>query len=402
VKTKAAAITAITLSQVLAMTLWFSATATIPALAAEYGLTRAMASWLTGAVQAGFVVGTLISAVLGLADRLDERRFFAFCAVTAAAANLALIATGGDMAAMVALRFATGICMAGVYPVGMKLATSWAEGDMGLLVGTLVGALALGSATPHLIGAYGIQDWRSVIGATSLCALCAAVLIHFASPGPRRAPGRKFRPGLALTALRQPALRLANLGYLGHMWELYAMWAWLGVYLQASFAQHLGAADAAYWSRMATFATVGVCGAIGCLFGGLAADRIGRTALTMGAMALSGSCALAAGALFGAAPWAVFALCVVWGIAVIADSAQFSASIAELSSPDTVGTMLTVQTCAGFALTLVTIRLMPPLVESAGWGGAFAVLAIGPFLGVVAMARLRRRPEAVALAGGRR
>lgn len=180
------------------------------------------------------------------------------------------------------------------------------------------------------------------------------------------------------------------------------MWAWLGVFLDASYRLTLPEGDAAFWARTSTFAAMGLGGALGCLLGGLAADRWGRTLLTMAAMCVSGVCALTVGLLFGANPIVLFALCLVWGISVIADSAQFSASIAELSPPERIGTMLTVQTSAGFLLTLGTIHLMPHVVDAVGWRYAFAVLAVGPFLGVWAMARLRARPESVKLAGGRR
>ena len=388
--------------EVFALALWFSATAVIPALRAEFALGDFQASLFSSAVAVGFVTGTLISAVLGMADRIDPRRLFMIAALVAASSNTLVLAFPPGSAGVIATRFVTGVCMAGLYPVGMKIAATWAKGDTGLLVGLLVGALTLGSAAPHLFNAAGGIDWRFTLIVASVLAAGSGLLIAFVGLGPNVANAPRFNPRAALQAWTSKPLRLANLGYFGHMWELYAMWAWIGVFFHASFRSVIeDSSRAALTANFATFAVVGA-GAIGSLGPGLLADRLGRTTITMTAMAISGTCAAAIGLLFGGAPWALVGLAIVWGIAIVADSAQFSASVIELSEPKWVGTMLTVQTSVGFLITLVTIHLIPVFVIVLTWRWAFAPLAIGPALGILAMARLRAHPDAVRLAGGNR
>jgi len=399
---KAINLALIVAAQVLALALWFSGTAAGPAMAREFVvLASGFQALLTGAVQGGFVIGTLVSAALALADRFDPRRLFAAAALAGAAANAAILLLSPGTP-IIAARFATGMALAGVYPVGMKLAVGWANrGDAGLVVGLLVGGLTLGSALPHLANALGGLEWRVTLAAASLAAVTAAGLIGLTRLGPRHVSAARFQPGAALQLWQNRGTRLATLGYLGHMWELYAMWAWVGIYLTASFAAWRGRADAeAGQPALATFAVI-AAGAVGCVAAGLLADRFGRVRVTVGAMATSGVCCLLAGPAFGLHPALTTTLCLVWGVAVVADSAQFSASVAELSDPNLTGTMLTMQSCLGFALTLATIQLMPLLVRYAGWGSAFAVLAVGPVLGCAAMLRLGYSPMAARLAGGR-
>lgn len=398
---KWANIALLALAEVLAMSLWFSGSAVVPALRAEFALSDTAASLMASAVSLGFVAGTLASALLTLADRVRPQRLFLVSALVAATANATMLAVDPTSLAMPALRFVVGVCTAGIYPVGMLMASSWTTGDRGLLVGLLVGALTLGSASPHLIGLFGGIDWRFTIWASSALAAAAGLVILAFRPGRPFGKAPPFRPAQMLEAWTIKPLRLANLGYFGHMIELYAVWAWIGVFLAASLAANPGGETAGPLAKSLAFLMIG-SGAVGSILGGLFADRWGRTTLTMAAMATSGACCLLAGFLFAAPPLVLALFCVVWGIAIVADSAQFSASVIELSPPEYTGTMLTTQTSVGFMLTILTIHALPFLEATLGWQAAFAPLAIGPFLGVAAMARLRAHPEAAKLAGGRR
>lgn len=392
-------IAVILFAQVTAMAVWFASAAAASALARSAPLSGFESALLTSAVQAGFVCGTLASALTGLPDRFDPRRIFLISALGAAAASAALVLLPPTGLSILALRFLTGMALAGVYPVGMRLAATWANGDLGLLIGLLVGALTLGSASPHALASFQL-DWRVIYLAAAGLATCGGLAILGAGIGPNAPRRVRLDAGRISQAWRNPSLRLANLGYLGHMWELYAMWTWLAVFLAESFRRS-GAADHRSLAEIVTFAAI-AAGALGAWLGGVCADRWGRTTVTIGTMAASGACAASMGWLLGGPPAIVIAVAIVWGITVIADSAQFSASIAELSDPQSVGTMLTLQTCAGFLLTLVSIQLVAPISQALGWPAAFTMLAVGPLLGCLAMARLRGSPDAARLASGRR
>ena len=386
---------------VFTLSLWFSVSAVVPTLKLQFGLTDDRAAWLASSVSIGFVAGTVTSALVNLADRIEPRRLFMASALVAAGANAAILACAPGSASAIGLRFLTGVCMAGIYPVGMRIAATWATRDTGLLIGILTSAICAGSGLPHLIDAFGGLDWMLTVAMTSVFAALAGVLINFVRLGPTHIRAAAFHPMFAMKALTDPALRLANLGYWGHKWENYAMWAWIGPFLQLSFTMHGGSETAAaFQARLTTFA-IFVVGAAGCLVAGLLADRFGRTLVAGAALAISGSCAALTGFLIGGEPWLVTTVCLIWGFALIADSAQFSACVIELSDRAYMGTMLTVQTCIGYLITLASIHVVPMLVTLFGWGWAFAALAAGPVVGIAAMIRLRRRPEAVRLASGR-
>ncbi|GAA4965470.1 MFS transporter [Actinoplanes utahensis] len=368
--------------QVLALAVWFSASAVVPALRESWGISASAAVWLTASVQLGFVAGAVVSAAFNLADRVRAHLLMAVCAALAAGCTAVFAVAADSLAGAVPLRFLTGVFLAGVYPVGMKLTASWTPpGRRGLAFGVMIGALTLGSALPHLIRGLGDLPWRGVMGAAAGCAAAGALLAAaLVREGPQFARGvpPKPHPRYAVTMFRERGPRLVNLGYFGHMWELYALWTWLPTFLAASGG-----------GSILAFVAVGVAGVAGCLLGGLAADRFGRVPAAVTALAVSGLCCLLSPLFFATPPAVVAALAVVWGAAVIADSGVFSTALSEVADERYVGTALTAQTAIGFALTVVTIQLVPVLAAAVGWRWAFLLLAPGPLAGAWAMVRAR-------------
>jgi len=395
-----AALALVSLAAVLANACWFSATAVVPALEREWALTAGGAAWLVAAVQLGFVAGSVGAALLNLPDRIELRRLIAASATLAALANAALLVTGGLTAALPA-RTAVGVALAGVYGPAVKLVSTYFPRGRGLATGVVVGALTLGSGTPHLIGGLGGVAWQATVATTSALALAAAAAVSLVPTGPDAAPTPPLDVGSALRALRAPALRLTTAGYLGHMWELYALWAWLPAFFAAATLAAGSPGDQPDVGVVA-FAAIGVAGLAGAVAAGRAADRAGRTATTSAAMLLSAACCLASPLAFAAPAGVLVAVLVVWGAAVIADSAQFSTAVTELAEPRYAGSALTLQLALGFLLTIASIRLVPLAADLVGWRFALVPLAAGPLAGTAAMLRLRRLPEARRLAGGRR
>jgi MFS family permease len=388
------ALALVAFAELLAMSLWFAGTAVAPLFQVRWSLEPTQVGWLTAIVQLGFVAGTALAAMLNLADLVPSRYYVASCATLGAIANaLVLIGDGFPMALV--SRFFTGFFLAGVYPPAMKMAATWFRSRRGLAIGVIVGALTIGKALPFLVKAFAWRDVSPVILGSSLFAVAGAAIVAVTyRDGPYPFAARPFSWGLVGTVARTPRWRLATGGYLGHMFELYSFWAWIPAFLAASAA---ASRQPPSEGRIAlTVFLVIAFGALGCVWGGVAADRRGRERVITIALAASGSCALLAGMFFGLDPHLTAAMVAMWSFFVIADSAQFSALVTESVPPHAVGTALTTQTCLGFLLTLISIQLVPPIVERANWGVAFGMLALGPVAGIIAIRSLARRREVTA------
>lgn len=378
--------------QVAAISLWFVSAAILPEMLREVEISPFRQAALSSGVQIGFVVGALVSAILGIADRFDPRRIIAASAIIGGLTNALLLVAepGGNTA--IAARFCTGALLAGVYPVGMKIAVGWGQTDRGFLVGALVGATTLGSASPHLIALFGGADWRITVAIASICATTAGIASFWLRLGPLHTTATRFDPRAITVAWTNRRVRLAYAGYLGHMWELYAMWAWVAAAVQASYAVTLDTGSATGLAKLTAFIAI-AAGGVACAIAGLAADRVGKAEVAIAAMAISGTAALATAVTFGGPVWLTLAIVIVWGISVVPDSAQFSALVADHAPREMAGSLMTLQTALGFALTFITVQATPVLAAAVGWPPVIALMALGPAFGIAAMMRLRAIPS---------
>ncbi|MFL5479749.1 MAG: MFS transporter [Gemmatimonadaceae bacterium] len=393
-------LTLLAFSELLGMSLWFSASAVTPQLRSIWGLTTAQAGWLTTIVQSGFVCGTAMAALLNLADLVPAGRLFSASALLGSISNAAILASPGYRTAL-ACRFLTGFFLAGVYPPAMKMVATWFRSERGLAIGVIVGALTVGKATPYLVRAFPHVGLRPVVLTSSLGALIAAGIVGFTyRDGPHPFASRPFSWHQVRDVVRIREWRLATGSYLGHMFELYAFWTWIPSFLAASVAASQRVRAPRLISLLA-FTTIAV-GGFGSVWGGLFADKRGRERLVSISLFVSGACCLLSGVLFGGPPWVLGALAMTWGFFVIADSAQFSTLVTESVPAHTVGTALTIQTSLGFLLTMLPMQLVPLIAERVGWRWAFAVLVVGPLAGIAAIRRfaaVRRAPVRAASVG---
>lgn len=407
---KSRSVTLLVIAEILAMSLWFASAAILDDLTRNNQLSSFQAAALSSSVQLGFVIGALVSAVTGISDRYDPRRVFAVFVAIAAIANLALLTDPGAGIAT-ALRLLTGICLAGVYPVGMKIVVGWGTDDRGFLVGLLVGGLTLGSASPHLLAFVGGANWQLTIFGTSLLALLSALLVLRCRLGPHDARASSFSASAISVVWTDKRIRCAFAGYFGHMWELYAMWAWIGVAATASYALQLPQTDAESFGKLTAFCVI-AGGALLCPLAGIFADRFkqqdgnsnateekslrasnnksrGKAIVAIISMIVSLLSAVLAAVTFGGPAWLFFSVAMLWGLSIIPDSAQFSALVADFTRPQIAGSIMTLQTAIGFAITILTVQLTPLVANAAGWPTVFVILALGPLVGIFAMLPLR-------------
>lgn len=376
------------------MSLWFMTAAVLPDMAAESGLATTRLAWLSSVVPAGFAAGAMALALTGLPDRFDPRRIFAVCAFAAAALNAALLVVAVGGAAAIALRFSAGALMAGTWPVSMKIGVGWSLRHRGLLMGSLVSALVLGQAAPYLLAWMGGTDWRLAVLLGSGLSALGGVAVLLVSLGPHHARATAFRTQAIALAWTDRRIRAAILGYLGHMWEFIAFWAWVSVATAASYAQSMPPEAAVSLGKLTAFLCI-FAAAPACLVTGVLADRLGKSRVAAAALATSGCAAILTALTFGGPAWLTLALVILWGAAVVPDSPQFSALVADFAPPELAGSLLTFQASLGFFLTFLTVQAAPVVAAHLGWPALFAILALGPLFGILALRpawRADRRP----------
>ena len=374
-------------SQFAGTSLWFAGNAVLDELQQKWNLGADAVGHVTSAVQLGFIAGTLTFAFFSISDRYSPRKVFLLCSLLGALANLGVYLFAQGYASLLTLRFATGFFLAGIYPVGMKIAAGWYQRDLGNAIGFLVGALVLGTAFPHLLKAFGhALPWEAVtIAVSGTAALGGILMFLFVRDGPYLSRGTRFDPRALAIIFRSPLFRASAFGYFGHMWELYAFWAFVPVVLAAHFAHAGAASNIAFWS----FCVI-AAGSIGCGVGGLISLKAGSARVAFAQLATSGLCCIVSPVLFFAPTPIFLAFMLVWGITVVGDSPQFSALNAQNAPKELVGSALTIANCIGFAITIASIQLLNHLSGLVSPAYLYIALALGPAFGLLALTPLLR------------